>query len=487
MQIEIKDITAQEVDAMIVSVFEESTKEDKQLEQLKHTKAFSGKEDELYVLSTVNQKIKHTIYIGLGKQADFVTEEFRKIVAKAVQKAVALKAKTIGIPICVHDKLCVGGNIKAISEAVLLGTYTFDQYKSKKEDLGDTVVYISNVPQEKKKRAHEVLQESTYTIEGILLARNLTNEPSNRLYPEILANRTIEALKNTPIQVEVFDEHQIEALGMKAFLAVGGSSAHKPRLIVMRYHGNEENNETLGLVGKGLTYDTGGYSLKPTNSMKTMHSDMGGGAAVIGAMYAIGKNKPKCNVTAVVAACENVIAPDSYKPGDIIDSMSGKTIEIGNTDAEGRLTLADAVTYAIEKEKANRIIDVATLTGAVLTALGNEYTGVLTNNLEFYDELIAVSKKTGEKFWQLPNDKAFAKLNKSSVADLKNIGGHNGGTITAGLFVGEFVKELPWLHLDIAGTAWIDKEEGYKSKGATGVPVKTLYQLVATPCPCGHK
>lgn len=487
MQINIKDITAQEVDAMIVSVFETSTKEDSVLEALKQSKAFSGKAEELYVLSTFDQKVKHTIYIGLGKQEDFVTEDFRKAIAKAVQKAIALKAETIGIPVCVHDKLCVGGNIKAISEAVLLGTYTFDQYKTKKEEPVNTMVYISDVPEAKIKRAHEVLQESIYTIEGILLARNLTNEPSNKLYPETLAERTKEALKETPIQVEVLDDTQIEALGMKAFLAVGQSSIHKPRLIIMRYRGNEENNETLGLVGKGLTYDTGGYSLKPTNSMKTMHSDMGGAAAVIGAMYAIGKNQPKCNVTAVVAACENVIAPDSYKPGDIIESMSGKTIEIGNTDAEGRLTLADAVTYAIEKEKVSRIIDVATLTGAVLTALGTEYTGVITNNLEFYDELMAVSKKTGEKFWQLPNDKAFAKLNKSTIADLKNIGGSHAGTITAGLFVGEFVQSLPWLHLDIAGTAWTDEKDGYKSKGATGVPVKTLYTLVATPCPCGHK
>lgn len=289
------------------------------------------------------------------------------------------------------------------------------------------------------------------------------------------------------LEVEVMDEKQVAELGMKAFLAVGGSSEKQPRLIVMRHMGEPENDEILGLVGKGLTYDTGGYSLKPTDSMKTMHSDMGGAAAVIGAMHAIAKNKVKKNVIAVVAACENVISAGSYKPGDIIDSMAGKTIEIGNTDAEGRLTLADAVTYSIEKEKVTKIIDVATLTGAVLVALGTSTTGVITNDTAFYESLVKVSEKTGEQFWRLPSTKEYAKLNKSTVADLKNVGGRNAGTITAGLFVGEFVQGLPWMHLDIAGTAWADSSEGYLSKGGTGVPVRSLYALVAAPCPCHQK
>ncbi|MBE6023602.1 MAG: leucyl aminopeptidase [Cellulosilyticum sp.] len=485
--LQIKDVTLQDVDALVVPVLEEQVALHEEINLLVTSKAFQGKEEELFVLPSLDATVKYTLYVGLGKLEDFTSESFKKAIATAVKKAKSLKAKTVGINLCVNEKLCVGSNVKNITEASLLGLYSFDKYKAQTEEKEAMTIYISGVPQEKQERAHQVLEESKNTVDGVILARDLTNEPSNAIYPETLARKVVEIFKDTDVEVEVLDEKQIEEFGMKAFLAVGQSSTHKPRLMVMRYRGEAAGSETLGLVGKGLTYDTGGYSLKPTDSMKTMHSDMGGAAAVIGAMYAIGKNKAKKNVTAVVAACENVIAPDSYKPGDIIGSMAGKTIEIGNTDAEGRLTLADAVTYIIEKEKVNKVIDVATLTGAVLVALGTEYTGVVTNNEEFYNELTTVAEKTGERFWKLPSCKEFAKLNKSTVADLKNIGGRNAGTITAGLFVGEFVKDLPWLHLDIAGTAWSDVCEGYVSKGGTGVPVKTLYGLVATPCPCSHQ
>ena len=483
--IQIKNVTPQEVDAVIIPVFEDHI-ENEAVQALVHSKVFEGKEGQLFVVPKVEQKVSYTFYMGLGKEENFNTELFRKAVAESVKKAKALKLSSMSMPICVNSNLCVGGNVKTITEAAIMGNYTFDKYQTKSEEKQDLILYIGGVPKEKEERAKQVLKESQFVAEGVILARDLTNEPSNTIYPETLAQRVVEMGKETGLEVEVLDEKQIEALEMKAFLAVGGSSAHKPRLIVMRHQGDPSSEEKLGLVGKGLTYDTGGYSVKPTDSMKTMYSDMGGAAAVIGAMYTISQNKVKKNVTAVVAACENVIAPDSYKPGDIIGSMAGKTIEIGNTDAEGRLTLADAVTYAIEKEKVSKVIDVATLTGAVLVALGTEYTGVVTNNEDFYEELQKVAEKTGERFWQLPSCKEFAKLNKSKVADLKNIGGRNAGTITAGLFVGEFVQDKPWLHLDIAGTAWSEADEGYVTKGGTGVPVRSLYALVAAPCPCSH-
>ncbi len=332
----------------------------------------------------------------------------------------------------------------------------------------------------------EKIKEASNVADGIILARDLVNEPANILYPESLAKIALEIGKESGFEVEIFDEKQIEELGMKAFLEVAKGSVHKPRLIVMRYMGNKNSDEKVGLVGKGLTFDTGGYSLKPSTAMDTMKSDMGGAAAVIGTMKALAENKVEKNVVAVVAACENAISGGSYKPGDIIGSMAGKTIEVLNTDAEGRLTLVDAVTYIIEKEKVDKVVDVATLTGAVLIALGTEITGVLSNDDSFYDELLLASKRTGEKFWRLPNDKAYKKLYKGDFADLKNIGGRNGGTITAGMFIEEFVQDKPWLHLDIAGTAWTDSGNDVTPKGGTGAPVATLYELIVKH-KCKHK
>lgn len=478
----IQDMTLQNVDALIVPIFEDEQGHPV-VDTLKVSKNFTGKHGEVFYTTTVEESVKYTIFVGLGKKADLDGEKFRRAIAEAAKKAKVLKAKKVGVELVNTDKICTGGMVKTITEAVLLATYSFDKYKTGSEETSMDF-FISGVPSAKLERAKERLQETMNVIEGVIIARDLVNEPSNVMYPETLAQRAVEIGQEAGLEVEVMDEKQIEALGMKAFLAVGMGSENKPRLIVMRHMGAPEDQEILGLVGKGLTYDTGGYSLKPTDSMKTMQGDMGGSAAVIGAMSAIAKNKVQKNIIAVVAACENAISGGSYKPGDIIDSMAGKTIEVLNTDAEGRLTLADAVTYAIRKEKVTEIIDVATLTGAALVALGTSTTAVVTNNDAFLERLMTAAEKTGEQFWQLPAFEEYKKMNKSDVADLKNIGGRYAGTITAGLFVGEFVEDLPWLHLDIAGTAWVDAAESYMPKGGTGAPVRTLYALVQAPCGC---
>ncbi|MGL4875060.1 MAG: leucyl aminopeptidase, partial [Clostridium sp.] len=286
--------------------------------------------------------------------------------------------------------------------------------------------------------------------------------------------------KDYGFEVEVFEKDKIEEFGMEAFLAVAKGSKKKPRLIVMRYFGDANNREkTIGLVGKGLTFDTGGYSLKPSASMDTMKSDMGGAAAVAGAMALIAKRKLKVNVISVIAACENAISGNAYKPGDIIGSMKGTTIEVLNTDAEGRLTLVDAVTYIQEKENVKEVIDLATLTGAALVALGDTTSAILSNNDEFFKELEEASLRTGEKLWRLPTFDEYRELIKSDIADLKNIGGRYAGTITAGLFIEKFINEgNSWIHMDIAGTAWTDSPKPYKAKGGTGIPVNTLYEMV---------
>jgi len=264
---------------------------------------------------------------------------------------------------------------------------------------------------------------------------------------------------------------------MEAFLMVGKASDSPPRLIVMYHSGNPDSNEVLALVGKGLTYDCGGLSIKTGQGMVGMKGDMAGAAAVIGAMAAISQLKIKANVVGIIAACENMISGKAYKPGDIIGSMAGKSIEVLNTDAEGRITLADAVYYAVAKERATKVLDIATLTGAAIVSLGNVATAVLATDEEFYGKLEQASDLAGEKIWRLPHDEEYKELIKSDVADLRNTSTGGAGTITGGLFVGAFVEKTPWLHLDIAGTAWTSKEGDYHPKGATGVGVRTMFHL----------
>ncbi len=473
--IQVKDLSVDSLQCTVTFVYEDQQTDNKILERLKEKKAFEGKSEQIFYRTT--NDLNYEIFVGLGKHEEVEKDDFVNAIAKAMKQAEKLNVDNLGIYFINVKGLCTGGITKAIVEGVKLAGYKFSKYNKGKE-IYNPHVTILGAPKEKTVKMAEKIVEANNVMDGVILARDLVNEPANILYPETLAERAALAGKESGFEVEIFGENEIEELGMKAFLEVAKGSIHKPRLIVMRYMGNPKSDEKFGLVGKGLTFDTGGYSLKPSASMDTMKSDMGGAAAVIGTMQALAKNKVQKNVIAVVAACENAISGGSYKPGDIIGSMAGKTIEVLNTDAEGRLTLVDAITYIIEKENVEKLVDVATLTGAVLVALGTEVTGVIGNDDAFYDELLVASKRSGEKFWRLPNDKCFKKLYKGSFAELKNIGGRNAGTITAGMFIEEFVQDKPWLHLDIAGTAWTDDGNDCTPKGGTGAPVKTLYELV---------
>ncbi len=480
---DVKDLSIGSFQGAINLVYEDKSLNNKFLEELKTKKVFEGKAGQIFY--RVTEELNYEIFVGLGKFEELERIDLINAVAKGIKEAEKLKINDLSINFIKANGLCTGGVTKSIVQGVKLASYKFDKYKATKESYEPKVTIIG-APKDKINKMREKIKEASNVADGIILARDLVNEPANILYPESLAKIALEVGKESGFEVEIFDEKQIEELGMKAFLEVAKGSVHKPRLIVMRYMGNKNNDEKVGLVGKGLTFDTGGYSLKPSTAMDTMKSDMGGAAAVIGTMKALAENKVEKNVVAVVAACENAISGGSYKPGDIIGSMAGKTIEVLNTDAEGRLTLVDAVTYIIEKEKVDKVVDVATLTGAVLIALGTEITGVLSNDDSFYDELLLASKRTGEKFWRLPNDKSYKKLYKGDFADLKNIGGRNGGTITAGMFIEEFVQDKPWLHLDIAGTSWTDSGNDVTPKGGTGAPVATLYELIVKH-KCKHK
>ncbi|WP_270564902.1 leucyl aminopeptidase [Clostridium beijerinckii] len=489
MKFKINTIKAHEADLVMLPVY--SDNKDLQDEKLtviykhfKESNKFKGNAGEICAATNVVESgVQDIIFIGLGSKEELTTEIIRGSFGKAIKKAIELKAKKIALNMISNEKLSVEDITKSMVEGIGFGEYKFDKYKTEANENSEIEVSICTDENGKPNSIDEYIDEALILVETTKFARDLVNEPANVLYPETLAEKVIGSGNKYGFEVEVFDEKKINELGMESFLSVAKGSELPPRLIVMRYFGDEsKKDDILGLVGKGVTYDSGGYSIKPTSSMDSMKSDMGGAASVIGAISAIAKKKLKINVVGVIAACENLISGKAYKPGDIIGSMAGKYIEVLNTDAEGRLTLIDAVHYIIEKEKVNKVIDLATLTGAALVALGVTTTAVVSNNDEFYKELESASFKADEKVWRLPNFDDYKKLIKSDIADLKNTGGRHAGTITAGLFIGEFVQNKPWLHLDIAGTAWTEKETSYCTKGGTGVGVRTLYYLAKNRC-----
>jgi leucyl aminopeptidase len=372
---------------------------------------------------------------------------------------------------------CHNQLIKLTAQTLTEAAYNFDTFKEKKNDyqLNKIILIASAAPE----NLNKLVQDGIAFGEAVNVAKQLVNEPANEMTPRKLAEMAQKTGNSFDFEVKVYDEKKIAGFGMEAFISVAKGSDNQPRLIVMHHKGNPDNpTDILGLIGKGLTFDTGGYNLKPGEGMGNMKNDMGGAAAVIGAMAAIAHAKLPVNVTAVVAACENMISGRAYRPGDIIGSMAGKTIEIISTDAEGRLTLIDAVQYAIKHERVSKIIDVATLTGAAVVALGGIRNAVVTNERSLYETLSSIEKYSNEKFWLLPDDPEYAELNKSDVADIKNSGGRWGGAIAAGLFIREFVQDHPWMHIDIAGTAMTEKPKNWQQKGGTGNPVKSLFYFV---------
>ena len=408
-----------------------------------------------------DDSLKQIILVTLDRTAK---ENARSTIFKAFA-AVSKKSKNI---LFFNSKLSFDEYI--ITEIFTLGNYKFEKYINNAVKHKFNLWILSNQEAD--------LSETLTLSNAVLTARDLVNEPANILYPKTLAEAAAKLGEEFDFEVEVLDKKDIKKLKMECFLKVGEGSDKEPKLIVLRYNGNKKDKNKFGLIGKGVTFDSGGLSIKPSDSMIEMKSDMAGAAAVLGAFCAISKMKIKKNVVGVIAACENMINGSSYKLGDIIKTMNGKTVEIHNTDAEGRLTLVDAVTYAIKKEKVNKIIDIATLTGACMIALGTDITGIVTNDKNMLKNLQSASEKTGEYIWELPNHDIYRKSLKSSYADLKNIGTRWGGAIIAGQFIEEFVEDLPWLHLDIAGPAFKDNGNSYHGLGGTGAGTKLLYEFI---------
>lgn len=442
---------------------------------LKHS-GYKSKTGEIAFL--VAQDGRQILLSSAGSFDKFTQDNLRKALGRALKEARKQNAASVALlqPTWALQDLNISW-VQIAAETCHLALYEYNNYFSSKEDfIGFEAINIQcdklSSENTEALNAGDILGHST------TISRDLINETSIDLYPETLANKVVEFGKNYGFDVQIFGADECQDMEMHALMAVGQASTRLPRLIVMRWVGGS-NMEPIGLIGKGVTYDTGGLSLKPTASMLHMKSDMSGAATVIATMCALARMGSKKNVVGVVAACENAVAGNAYRPGDVINSMNGKTIEIGNTDAEGRLTLADAITYAIRKEHVNTIIDLATLTGAVKVALGDHVAGAVTTNQALYDNLKIAEKSADENFWQLPIDDEYRDLNSSEIADIKNIGRDGlAGTITAAAFVEAFTEGLPWLHLDIAGVSFFRKEHDYISKGASGRAMRSLYHLV---------
>ncbi|UTY32168.1 leucyl aminopeptidase [Treponema putidum] len=448
------------------------------LNYLKEKELFSGKAEEVYY--NLDADLKARIFIGLGKEEKIDLEVLRKSFFKAASELLKNKITEVELNIPKLNNLCTYKTASAIAEGMLHATYQYDKFKSDRKELTEITVNY-NPEKGKEERAQKGVNEAVKLMEAVFLTRDLVNQPANIIYPETLAQIAKEKLEAKGVKVTVHGKKEIEALKMEAFLSVARASTKEPKLIVMEYYNNPDSDEKIALVGKGLTYDSGGYAIKPATSMVTMFTDMGGSGTVIGAVHALADLKAKVNVVAVVASCENMISGDGYRNGDIIGSMSGKTIEIINTDAEGRLTLADAVYYATKNLGATKLIDLATLTGACVSAFGEQVSGAVTNNDEFFADLVKANERAGEIVWKMPTIDYYKKMNESKVADLKNSGGKFGGMMTAGLFVGSFLakEDIPWIHLDIAGTAYITENFGYLKEKATGTLVKSLYYMLS--------
>jgi leucyl aminopeptidase len=443
-----------------------------------------GSAGETTLIHTLGKiKPSRVLVAGLGPQDKFDAQVVRRVSAEVVR---FLRRKGISSAATIAHGTGIDGldpqlSGQAIAEGAHLGLYKFGVYLTKSGESTNEFEKLTVMELDKDRaKSIEVGVKLGCTIaRASITARNMVNEPANHMTPSRMAEAAQKVATNQGLKIEIMDNAQIKKMGMGAFMGVAQGTDEPAKLIVLHYDGDPSNPENnLGLIGKGITFDTGGISLKPPGGMEAMKGDMAGGASVIAAMEIIGQTKPKINVLAVIAATENMPGASAQRPGDVVRAMNGKTIEVINTDAEGRLVLADALCYA-RKQGITRLVDVATLTGAMVTTLGKACTGVMGNDDTLVQQTIDAGKKTGEKFWELPMFDEYKDLIKSDVADMKNSGGRQAGSISAALLLAEFVDGAAWVHLDIAGTSTSDKVSGYLVKGASGVPVRTLAQLAS--------
>lgn len=444
---------------------------------------FTGNEGEVLIVYSDQPKQERRIaLLGLGEKDALTVEKLRRALAGLAKACRKRKIKEINLLVPQHPALTEEETARGVAEGLLLTNYTFHKLKGKAAKEDPPVLLNKTTFIGVGKKGLAVAEKCSEIAEGVYFARDLVNDNADTITPEHLAKVAQGLAKTLPhVKTTLFDKQRILKEKMGLIYAVGRASTHPPTLIIVQYKGNPKSKQHTVLIGKGVTYDTGGLDLKNVagfGTMETMKSDMGGGAAVLGTIYAAAKIGLKANITAVVPAVENAIAANSFKPGDVYQSYSGKTVEITSTDAEGRLILADALAYAVKQLKPTRLIDLATLTGAIDIALGPEITGILSNDDKLAEALFCAGQSSGERVWRLPLIEEYREALKSDVADMKNTGGRSGSAIKAAIFLHEFVGNIPWVHCDIASTAFLADSQRYHPKHATGVGVRLLIEFL---------
>jgi leucyl aminopeptidase len=435
-----------------------------------------GKLGDHVLVYAKGQPYRRVLAVSLGERASFEPYFLARYAGAAVRYLGRRKIERIAIGLPPQARGQEASAASFVAEGAITGSFDTTLYQERPERglaTNEVVILGSGLDESELRRG---IAHGTALGEAVNLARRMAVTPANDMTPTRMAEEATKVAESTGLEIDVLDEDRARREGMGSFLSVAQGSAQPPKFIVLRYNGDPSSKELLALVGKGITFDTGGISIKPAEKMEDMKYDMSGGAGVIAAMSAVGKLKPKLNVVGIVPATENMPGGKATKPGDIFKAMNGKTIEVINTDAEGRLILADALAYA-NKLGATKVVDAATLTGACVIALGHAASALVTNNEAFGAEFLAAAKPTGERYWQLPHYEEYTNAMKSDIADLKNTGGRPAGTLTAAAFLREFVDDTPWIHLDIAGTAYLDNEFPWQAKGPTGTPVRAFVAI----------
>jgi leucyl aminopeptidase len=489
--LETKPFATLETDALVSYVFEDTDPvqgriaeldqfTDGLLKRLATSGELTGKSLEMTLVHAPRGvKSSRLLLVGAGKRDKFDSAVLRKIAGAALRYLKSRGVKQFAFVLGENED--VGAASQAVAEGVLTANFESDKYKTDKKDAKSIdSISVAGFPEQERAAAEKGLERGRTIAESQNFARDLINEPSNKLTPKTLAEKAEAMAKQAGLSVEILDEKRIAELKMGALLSVAQGSVEPPRMMVVTYTppNPKPGAPVIGLIGKAVTFDTGGISIKPSEGMEKMKYDMAGGATMLGVMRALATLKPDVKVICVVPSTENMPGGRAQKPGDIQTAMSGKTIEVLNTDAEGRLILADGIHYA-KQLGATHLIDAATLTGAIVVALSNINVGVFGSDQAFTDKLLASAKAAGEKMWQMPLDDEYREFIKGTVADIQNIGsGKGGGAITGAMFIKEFTGDSPWIHLDIAGTAWNDDAKPWLAKGPTGVALRTLVHLV---------